>query len=132
MLTSSISAESMVLAAKKEISSITPAEADELRHHHDVILIDIRDPRELQQLGKIPGAVNMPRGMLEFGFDASSPYYQKKWLKNKKKAILYCARDWRSALATKALQDMGVKEVVDLKGGFAGWQEANMPIEKVE
>ncbi|MEL7116566.1 MAG: rhodanese-like domain-containing protein, partial [Pseudomonadota bacterium] len=79
--------------------------------------------------GKIPGAFHAPRGMLEFWFAPDSPYHKPE-LANAKTLILYCASAWRSALATKALQDMGAENVVDFEGGFTAWRDAGLPVDK--
>jgi len=93
----------------------------------DTVFVDIRDVRELERDGMIPGAFHAPRGMIEFWVDPNSPYY-KDVFGSGKKFILYCASAWRSALATKALNDMGLKPVAHLEGGFSAWKNAGAPV----
>jgi rhodanese-related sulfurtransferase len=92
----------------------------------NVILIDIREPDELLKSGKIKGAVNAPRGMLEFYADASLPYHKPEFDKEKR-LILYCASSGRSALAVKTLKEMGYTNVAHIDGGFKAWKEAGLP-----
>jgi len=88
--------------------------------------------RELQKLGKIPGAIHAPRGMLEFWVDPESPYYRENLADEGKEYILYCGSGWRSALATKAIHDMGLTNYAHMGGGFSGWAEAGGDVEKKE
>jgi len=92
-----------------------------------VQLVDIRDMRELEREGTIEGSVLAPRGMLEFWVDPASPYFKPVFGDEGKEFILFCAASWRSALATKALQDMGMTNVAHLDGGFAQWQKEGAP-----
>ena len=118
----------MVAEAKKEIEEIPPEEAIKLHGNPDIILVDIRDPRELERDGQVPGAFRAPRGMLEFWIDPASPYY-KPIFGEDKKFVFFCAGALRSALAAKAVQDMGLKPVAHILGGFKGWKEAGGPVE---
>lgn len=118
----------MVADAKREIEEIAAADAVKLAGRDDVVLIDIRDPRELERDGKIPGAFHMSRGMLEFWIDPESPYY-KPIFGEDKKFVFFCAGGMRSALATKVAQDMGLKPVAHIIGGFSGWKNAGGPVE---
>ena len=95
------------------------------------LLIDIRDIRELWKSGTIKGARHIPRGMLEFWLDPESPYF-KPDLKAEKVKILYCASNWRSALASRALIEMGFSNVMHVKGGFQSLVDAGFSIQKVE
>ena len=97
----------------------------------DVILIDIRDPREIERDGRIPGAFSCTRGMLEFWIDPESPY-AKPIFQESKKFIFHCAGGLRSALAAKTAHDMGLAPVAHMAGGFAAWRDAGGAIEKVE
>ena len=97
----------------------------------DVILIDIRDPREIERDGRIPGAFSCTRGMLEFWIDPESPYAKPVFQENKK-FIFHCAGGLRSALAAKTAHDMGLAPVAHMAGGFAAWRDAGGPVEKVE
>jgi rhodanese-related sulfurtransferase len=91
----------------------------------------VRDIRELEKEGRIPGAVHAPRGMLEFWVDPASPYHRPVFATDAT-LVLVCAMSWRSALAAKALQDMGVENVADLDGGFDAWRAAGAPVERRE
>jgi rhodanese-related sulfurtransferase len=125
-------AKELVQEAMDKIKTITPSELKELQKQKpDLILIDIRDIRELKKSGKIKGARHMPRGMLEFWLDPESPYYKKDITPDKTK-ILYCASNWRSALATKAIQEMGFNNVCHVKGGFQAIVDDGFEIEKIE
>jgi rhodanese-related sulfurtransferase len=94
----------------------------------DVVMVDLRDPRELEREGRMPGAFHCPRGMLEFWIDPESPY-AKPVFQEDKKFIFFCAGGWRSALAAKTAQDMGLKPVAHMAGGFGAWKKADAPIE---
>lgn len=93
-----------------------------------VVVVDLRDPRELEREGKMPGAFHCPRGMLEFWIDPESPY-AKPVFQQDKKFVFFCAGGWRSALATKTAQDMGLKPVAHVRGGFGAWKKAGGPVE---
>jgi rhodanese-related sulfurtransferase len=97
----------------------------------EAVIVDIRDPRELEREGKIPGSFSCTRGMLEFWIDPASPY-GKPIFQEDKKFIFHCASGWRSALAAKTAQDMGLKPVAHLGGGFTAWRDAGETVEKVE
>lgn len=97
-----------------------------------VQIVDIRDPRELEQGGTVPGALLAPRGMLEFWVDPASPYFKPAFGDESKEYILFCGAGWRSALATKALQDMGMRNVAHIDGGYAEWQKLGAPTETLE
>ena len=97
----------------------------------DVLVADIREIQERVDLGTIPGAKHAPRGMLEFWADPQSPYY-RDWFEEDKRIVLFCAGGGRSALAAKALMDMGFANVAHLAPGFSGWQEAGEEIEDVK
>jgi rhodanese-related sulfurtransferase len=94
------------------------------------VFVDIRDVRERQNSGFIPGSFHAPRGLLEFWVDPESPYF-KEVFGQKKKFVLHCAAGWRSALATATLQDMGF-EASHINGGFGAWEKASGPIEHVK
>jgi rhodanese-related sulfurtransferase len=96
-----------------------------------VQLVDIRDIRELEREGIVPGAFHAPRGMLEFWVDPESPYYKPIFGENKE-FILFCGAGWRSALSTKTLQDMGLENVAHIDGGFTAWKEAGAPVAQKE
>lgn len=122
------SAADLVKQAKSEIENLTPETVNKELSSGNVVLIDIREPEELNQ-GKIAGAVNAPRGMLEFYADPSMPYYKKEFDKDKR-LILYCASGGRSALAVQTLKSMGYTNVAHIDGGFKAWQSANLPVAK--
>ena len=117
----------MVKAAKQEIENLAPEKVMAELAKGNVVLIDIREPEELKQAGKISGAVNAPRGMLEFYADSSLPYHKPEFDKVKR-LILYCASSGRSALAVKTLKEMGYKNVAHIDGGFKAWKAAGMPV----
>jgi rhodanese-related sulfurtransferase len=119
----------LVAEAKQQTNSISPADAHDQQQAGDAILIDIRDIRELQRDGRIEGAFHAPRGMLEFWADPDSPYH-KEIFATKGELVLFCASSWRSALAAKTLQDMGLSNIRDMDGGFTAWKTASLPISK--
>lgn len=123
-----MSSKAMVDAAKAAIEEIAPADAVELAGRDDVVLVDIRDPRELERDGKVPGAFHCTRGMLEFWIDPESPYYKPIFAEDKK-FVFFCAGGMRSALAAKTAQDMGLKPVAHVIGGYKAWKEAGGPTE---
>ena len=118
--------------ANAEVTAIAPAAAMPLLVNKDAVpFIDLRDPRELEREGRIPGAVHCPRGMLEFWIDPESPYHRPVFAE-KKKLLFFCAGGWRSALAAKTAQDMGLADVAHIEGGFTAWREAGGPVESVQ
>ena len=122
----------LVSNAMEVIKTITPAEFRCLQKQAvNLILIDIRDIRELKRTGKIKGAKHMPRGMLEFWLDPESPYYKKDITPDMTK-VLYCASNWRSALATLTIQDMGFNNVSHIKGGFQAMVDEGFETEIID
>lgn len=119
------SATDLVKQAKSEIENLTPEKASQELSAGDIVLIDVREAEELKQ-GSIPGAINAPRGMLEFYADPSLPYHKPEFDKNKR-IILYCASGGRSALAVQTLKEMGYTNVAHIDGGFKAWQAASLP-----
>ena len=97
-----------------------------------VQIVDIRDVRELEREGTVPGAFLAPRGMLEFWVDPASPYFKPIFADESREFILFCGAGWRSALATKTLQDMGMRNVAHIDGGYAEWQKQGAPTETLE
>ena len=120
--------KSLVDKAKSETKSLTPQQAFDQFQAGTATLIDIRYIRELQREGRINGAFHAPRGMLEFWADPRSPYH-KDVFAQPSNLILFCASSWRSALAAKTLQDMGLTNIFDMEGGFNGWKSAGLPIQ---
>lgn len=119
----------LLAEADARIVTHTVAAAQELREHDDVVLVDLRDPRELERDGKIPGAFHATRGMLEFWVDPESPYYKPIFGDESKQFVLFCGGGWRSALAAATLVDMGMTNVSHIEGGFAAWKKAGAPVE---
>lgn len=117
--------------ARAEVESISAEEAIERVSGDDVVLVDIRDIRELNRDGRIPGAFHVPRGMLEFWIDPKSPYH-KKLFDQDKSYIFMCAGGMRSLLATKTAQDMGLKPVLNMDGGFGAWKLAGGAVDAGE
>lgn len=122
------SVKSMVEQAKSEIEEIPAAEAVKLFGREDVVLVDLRDPRERERDGTVPGTFNVTRGMLEFWIDPDSPYYKPRFGEDKK-FVFFCAGGLRSALAAKSAQDMGLKPVAHVIGGYKAWKDADGPVE---
>jgi rhodanese-related sulfurtransferase len=118
----------LLAAAEKEVVTIDIGDAAKLLDEDGVVFVDIRDVRELQREGKIPGATHAPRGMLEFWVDPESPYHREVF-SQRKRFVFYCAGAWRSALAAQVVQKMGMTDVCHLAGGFTAWKEAELPIE---
>ena len=123
-----IPVKSLVAIAKSETKTVSPQQAFDQSQAGTAILIDIRDIRELQRKGRINAAFHAPRGMLEFWADPQSPYHKDVFARSGN-LILFCASSWRSALAAKTLQDMGMTNIFDMEGGFNGWKSAGLPIE---
>ena len=114
--------------ANAAVETLTVEDAKALHGRDDVVLVDLRDPRELERDGKVPGAFHCPRGMLEFWIDPESPY-AKPVFQEDKKFVFFCAGGLRSVLAAKTAQDMGLKPVAHVIGGFKAWKEAGGPVE---
>jgi rhodanese-related sulfurtransferase len=125
------SVNEMVVEAKAEIDNITPQEALRRADEEGALIVDIRDIRELQRDGAIPGAHHAPRGMLEFWVSPDSPY-TKDVFQEDREFILCCAGGLRSALSTKLLKDMGVPRLSHVETGFGGWKKDGMPVEDYE
>lgn len=121
--------QQMVESAKAEIENLSIEDTQAAMKEPDTIIVDIRDVRELQREGRIPGSLHVPRGMLEFWIDPKSPYHKPIFAEDKK-FIFHCASGWRSALAAKVAQDMGLKPVAHIEAGFMGWVKAGAPVEE--
>ena len=117
------------------MAQVTTYSVDEVRERlkdPKVQIVDIRDVRELEREGTVPGALLAPRGMLEFWVDPASPYFKPVFADEGKEFILFCGAGWRSALATKTLMDMGMNRVAHIDGGFAAWKKAEAPMVTLE
>lgn len=121
----------LIEAAEREITTLDVQQAAALLEAEDTLFVDLRDPRELTREGKIPGAFHAPRGMLEFWVDPTSPYYKEQFGSGKR-LVFYCQSGWRSALATKAVQDMGLPNTCHIGGGFRAWKDSGAAVEEVE
>jgi rhodanese-related sulfurtransferase len=122
--------KTMVEQARREIKEYSAAEAIALANDPTVLLVDIRDPRELARDGKVPGALHAPRGMLEFWIDPDSPYFKPVFGEDRQ-FVFFCAGGLRSALTTKTLKDMGLGPVAHIEGGYSAWKAAGGPVEAV-
>ena len=120
--------KSMIDDALAVITTYSIDEARSLHGRDDVQFIDLRDVRELEREGIIPGAFHAPRGMLEFWVDPESPYHKPVFHQPGKRYVLFCAGGWRSALSAQTLQDMGLPEVGHIDGGFAAWKKAGATV----
>ena len=118
----------MIASARLLIVSISVIEAAELQRLDAATLIDLRDVGELKDVGMVPNAFHAPRGMIEFWADPDSPYH-KSIFHTDRKLILFCASGLRSALAVRTLQDMGMDNVLDMKGGVTEWKMQGLPME---
>jgi rhodanese-related sulfurtransferase len=121
----------LMAEAEVKVQHVTAHEAIAMQGRDDVVIVDIRDVRELHREGKIPGSFHAPRGMLEFWVDPASPYFKPVFAEDKT-FVIHCASGWRSLLATEVLQRMGLKPVLNMKGGFGAWKEAGGSIERDE
>ncbi len=119
-------AMALVEAAKREIKEYTVDEMVAMKDDDGIVMVDIRDPRELEREGRIDGAFHCPRGMLEFWIDPASPYHKPTFAEDKQ-FVFFCAGGLRSALAAKVAQDMGLKPVAHMIGGFGAWKKAGAP-----
>ena len=118
----------LVEEADAQVRKIEIDEALEMHGTDDVVFIDLRDVRELARTGRIAGARHVPRGMLEFWIDPESPYH-KPFFAEDRTFVFYCAGAWRSALAAKTADDMGLAPVAHLGGGIQAWIDAGGPID---
>ena len=123
--------KALLKAAEREIETLSVDDAAKLHGRDDVVFVDIRDPREQQREGKMPGAFSCTRGMLEFWIDPESPYHKDVFAQDKK-FVFFCAGGWRSALAAQTAQHMGMKPVAHIKGGFSEWKKTGKPVDTPE
>ncbi len=123
------SAKDLVAAANAAVAGASVDEVAKLAGKDGVVFLDVREASEWQA-GHVPGAVHVPRGLLEFKADPGLPAAHVKALDPAKKIVVYCASGGRSALAAKTLQDMGYPDVVNMQGGFGAWSQAGKPVER--
>jgi rhodanese-related sulfurtransferase len=117
------------------MAQVTTYSVDQMRARADdakVQIVDIRDWREVEREGTLPGALLAPRGMLEFWVDPASPYHKPVFADESRQFVLFCGAGWRSALAAKTLEDMGMRNVAHIDGGFAAWKKAGAPVVSLE
>ena len=120
--------KTLLAEANARVETLSAGEAVKLTGNEEVVFVDLRDPRELEREGRMPGAFHCPRGMLEFWIDPDSPY-AKPVFQADKKFVFFCAGGWRSALAAATAKDMGLKPVAHIEGGFGAWIKAGGPVE---
>ena len=125
-----MSSAQMVDAARARIEEIETPDLIAMLDDPDVVVVDLRDIRERQRSGFIPGSFHAPRGMVEFWVDPDSPYF-KPIFGEDKKFVFHCASGWRSAITTATLQDMGF-EAAHLREGFSTWEKQGGPVEHAE
>jgi rhodanese-related sulfurtransferase len=123
------SASQMVAVAKATIENLSPDDVAAELDNGSALLIDVREEEERQRFGRVPAAHHVPRGLLEFHADPSSPWHQEVFAPDRR-YILMCDVGGRSALATKTLQEMGYRSVAHLDGGFAAWVSQGLPVER--
>lgn len=116
--------------ANREVETIKAKDLMAALKDDHLVIVDLRDPRELEREGRIPGAFHCPRGMLEFWIDPASPYHKPLFAQDKK-YVFFCAGGLRSALATQTAHRMGLAPVAHIKGGFGAWKKAGGPVEAV-
>ncbi len=121
--------KAMLEEAASRIETLPVNEAIDLYGDPQVVMVDLRDPRELEREGRIPGAFHCPRGMLEFWIDPESPYHKPIFAEDKR-FVFFCAAGWRSALSAATAHDMGLQPVAHMEGGFTAWREAGGPVDK--
>ena len=125
------SSKQLVDQAMAEVKTYSVEEAREKVGDPAVQIVDIRDIRELAE-GTVMGAIHAPRGMLECWVDPASPYHKPVFADETREYVLFCGLGWRSALAAKALQDMGMRNVAHIDGGWTEWVKAGAPTETLE
>ena len=126
-----ISAAQMVADARARIEEIETKDLIGMLDDPNVVVVDIRDIRERERSGFMPGSFHAPRGMIEFWVDPDSPYFKDIFGQEDKKFVFHCASGWRSAITTATLQDMGF-EAAHLKEGFSTWEKQGGPVERLE
>jgi rhodanese-related sulfurtransferase len=121
------SSKELVDDANGRVRTLSVEEALARHGAGDAVFVDLRDVRELEREGMIPGAFHAPRGMLEFWVDPDSPYHKDVFASGKE-FIFYCQSGWRSALATDVVREMGLEPVSHIGDGFRGWKEHGAPV----
>jgi rhodanese-related sulfurtransferase len=119
--------KALVAEANEKVRTLTLAQARALHGREDVLFVDLRDPRELEREGRMPGAFHCPRGMLEFWIDPESPY-AKPQFQQEVTFVFFCAGGLRSALAARTAQEMGLAPVAHVEGGFGAWKKSGAPV----
>ena len=130
MIQPTVDFETMVANAEAGVNALSPEQVREKLADDTVLLVDLRDVRELEREGRIPGSKHVPRGMLEFWIHPGSPYF-RDYFNQASEIILHCNRDWRSALAARALSEIGI-EVAHMRGGLTAWKEQGLPVEEYQ
>jgi rhodanese-related sulfurtransferase len=120
--------KALLAEANAAIETLDIEDAKALHGAEHVVFVDLRDPRELEREGRVPGAFHCPRGMLEFWIDPESPY-AKPVFQEDRTFVFFCAGGWRSALAAKTAADMGLRPVAHIEGGFGAWKKAGGPVD---
>lgn len=118
----------LLAEAEAEIRTLDVQQAIARHGSQDVVFVDLRDPREIDREGRMPGAFPCTRGMLEFWIDPASPYHKKVFGEDKR-FLFFCAGGWRSALAAQTAHRMGLRPVGHISGGFSAWRKASGPVE---
>src|SRR5664279_216052 len=124
--------QQLVAEAMAQVTTYSVAQVQARMQDANTQIVDIRDVRELERDGTVVGAYPAPRGMLEFWVDPASPYHKPLFADESKEFILFCGAGWRSALAAKTLQDMGMTNVAHIDGGYAAWVKQGAPTETLE
>ena len=123
-----VTVQQMLAAAEAVVPRVTAEEAKAMHGREDVVFLDVREPNEVAASGKVPGALAIPRGLVEFRADPASPLHDANF-DRAKTIVAYCASGGRSALVLKTLHDMGYGNVRNL-GGFKAWLDGGGPVEK--
>lgn len=127
-----VSVKELVRQANERITTLTADEALKCASQGKTVFVDIRDIRELAKEGKVEGAIHAPRGMLEFWFDVDCKYHRDVFDQPDKTFVFFCAAGWRSALATRSIQEMGFDNIAHVDGGFAALKDAGATLVEPE
>ena len=123
--------KALVAEAEAAIETLSVEQAKSLRGNENVVFVDLRDPRELEREGRMPGAFHCPRGMLEFWIDPDSPYAKPIFAQDKR-FVFFCGGGWRSALAARTAREMGLHPVAHIAGGFGEWKKQGGEVESAD